>query len=153
MVLRLRLHCPVGPSGMRAEHLKMRFRAATRTEDPDPGNWENVVSVIQAYFRGVELTVLCEWYTVVVIPKGKGTNFRGIGLVEVLWKSISGIINFRILSSIQFHDAVHGFHAGRGTGTTTLKTKLIQNLIVMRETVLHSILLELRKAYNTLNID
>ena len=31
---------------------------------------------------------LCDWQTVVVIPKGVGTNFVGIGLVDVLWKEI-----------------------------------------------------------------
>ena len=88
-----------------------------------------------------------------IIPKGGGTDFRGIGLVEVLWKVISGIINFRISSSIQFHDALHGFRAGRGTGTSNPKAKLLQQLIATREVVLHSILLELRKAYNALDRD
>ena len=37
---------------------------------------------------------------VVMIPKGVGTDFRGIGLVGVLWKTISGIINCQISSSI-----------------------------------------------------
>ena len=81
-----------------------------------------------------------------MIPKGGGNNFRGIGLVEVLWKAISGIINHRILPSIQFHDALHGFFAGRGTVTTTLEENLLQQIIAMRETVLHAILLELPKA-------
>ena len=83
---------------------------------------------------------------VVMIPNGGGTDFREIGLVEVLWKETSGIINRRILSSIQFHDALHGFHAGRGTGTATLESKLLQNIIAMRETVLHAIFPNLRKA-------
>ena len=39
---------------------------------------------------------------VVVIPKGGGTDFWEIELVEVLWKAISGIINLRISYSIQF---------------------------------------------------
>ena len=68
----------------------------------------------------------------------------------VLWKVISGVINLRILSSIQFHDALHVFCAGRGTGTSTLEAKLLHQLIAMRETVLHSIFLNLRKAYNNL---
>ena len=56
-----------------------------------------------------------------MIPKGVGTYFRGIGLVGVLWKAISGIINLQILSPVQFHDALHGFCAGRGIGTATLE--------------------------------
>ena len=87
----------------------------------------------------------------VIITKGGGTYFRGIGLVEILWKLVSGIIDLRISSSIQFHDALHGFCAGRGTGTATLEANLLQQLIDMRDTVLHSICLNLRKAYDALD--
>ena len=85
-----------------------------------------------------------------MIPKGGGNDFRGIGLVEVPWKAISRITNLRILSSIQFHDALYGFFAGRGTGTATLKAKILHKIIAMRETVLYSILIDLRNYYDTL---
>ena len=85
---------------------------------------------------------------VVMAPKGGGTNFRGIGLVDFLWKAISDIINLRISSSIQFHDALYGFRAGKGMENTTLKAKLIQQLITMREKVLYSIFLNLHKDYD-----
>ena len=67
-----------------------------------------------------------------MIPKEEGTNFIEIGLLEVLWKLISGIIIFRISSSIQFHDALHGCREGRVTDTATLKAKLLQHRIAMR---------------------
>ena len=86
-----------------------------------------------------------------MIPKGGGTNFQGIGLVEFLWKLISGIINFQLSSSIRFHDNLDGFCAGRGTGTSTLEENLLQKLIAMRETVLHAIFLDLHKAYDDLD--
>ena len=88
-----------------------------------------------------------------MIPKGGGTEFRGIVLVEVLWKEIYGIINHRISSPIHFHNALHGFRAGRGTGTATLEAKLLQKIIATRETVPHSILLDLRKAYGASDRD
>ena len=96
---------------------------------------------------------MCACQTVVMTPKGGGTDFRGIGLVEVLWKAISGIINRQIPSSIQFHDSLHGFYTGRGTGTSTLEAKLLQKIIVMRDAVLHSIFPDLRKAYDALDRD
>ena len=71
------------------------------------------------------------WQTVVLIPKGKG-DYRGIGLVEVMWKVVAVILNRRFTSSITFHDVLHGFRVGRGTGTTTLKAKLLQQLVAMR---------------------
>ena len=52
---------------------------------------------------------------------------------------------------IYFHDALHGFHAGRGTGTAILETKLLHQIISMRYTALHSIFLELCKAYDDLD--
>ena len=42
---------------------------------------------------------------------------------------------------------------GRGTGTANIEDKLLQKLINMIETVLHSILLDLRKAYDALDRD
>ena len=74
---------------MRAKHLRMWLRTATQEEHPDPGNWDKSIAIIQAAFRGGELAAPCACHTVVMIPKGRGTNFRGIVLVEVLWKAIS----------------------------------------------------------------
>ena len=41
----------------------------------------------------------------------------------------------------------------RGMGTTTLKAKLLQQIISIRETILHIILLDLRKSYYELDRD
>ena len=54
------------------------------------------------------------------------THFDGIVLVEVVWKVVAAILNRRFTSSITYHDALHGFRAGRGTGTATLEAKLLQ---------------------------
>ena len=81
----------------------------------------------------------------VLIPKEKG-DYRGIGLVEVMWKVVAVILNRRFTSSITFHDVLHGFRAGRGTGTATLEAKLLQQLAAMREEVLYVIFLDLSKA-------
>ena len=86
-----------------------------------------------------------------MIPNGGGTNFCGIVLVEILWKAISGIVNFQISSFIQFHEVLHGFCVGRVTVTATLDAKLLQKIISMRETVLYSIFLDLRQAYYALD--
>ena len=67
-----------------------------------------------------------------LIPKGN-RYFRGIGIVEFLWKSLSGVINWRIRAVVQFHDVLHGFWACRGMGKTSLEAKMIQQLMDMRE--------------------
>ena len=61
------------------------------------------------------------------------------------------ILNFRITSSIAYHNFLHGFRAGCGRGTSTLKAKLLQQLASMREEVLYVIFLDLHKAYDALD--
>ena len=90
------------------------------------------------------------WQAVVLIPKGKG-DYRGIGLVEVMWKVVAVILNRRLTSSITFHDVLHGFWAGRGTGNATLEAKMLQQLAAMREEVFYVIYLDLTKAYDALD--
>ena len=90
------------------------------------------------------------WQAVVLIPKGE-KDYRGIGLVEVMWKIGAVILNCRFTSSIIYHDALHGFWASRVTGTATLKAKLLQQLAAMREEVLYVIFLDLTKAYDALD--
>ena len=84
LVLWLKLHRTGGPSGMSSEHLRMWFWVATREEDPSPGNREKIVAIIQVDFRGGELEASCAWQMVMMIYNGVCTDFRGIGLEEVL---------------------------------------------------------------------
>ena len=86
----------------------------------------------------------------VLIPKGKN-YYRGIVLVEVMWKVVVAILNRRLTASITFHYFLHGFRAGRGTGTATLESKLLQQLVAFREEVLYVIFLELHKEYDALD--
>ena len=61
------------------------------------------------------------WKVVVLVPKRK-TDYRGIGLVEVMWKVVAEILNLRLTASITFHNFLHGFRTGRSTGTAILKS-------------------------------
>ena len=108
------------------------------------------MELVQTAFRDGDLAEEATWQAVVLIPKGKG-DYRGIGLVKVMWKVVAVILNRRFTSSITFHDVLHGFQAGRSTGTATLEAKLLQQLAAMREEVLYVIFLELTKAYDALD--
>ena len=124
---------------MRAEHIKGWLAAARRgdteeiadtekgQEDTREGaeNWTRFVDLVQTAFRDGDLAEKATWQAVVLIPKGK-KDYRGIGLVEVMWKVVAAIINRRLTASISYHDFLHGFRAGRGTGTATLDAKLLQ---------------------------
>ena len=71
--------------------------------------------------------------------------------MEVMWKVVATIINRRFTASIAYHDVLHGFRAGGGTGTATLKAKLLQQLAALREEVMYVIFLDLHKAYDALD--
>ena len=109
---------------MRAEHLRQWLIAATQENSPDATNWMKVVAIVKAVFQDGTLAEECTWQKVFLILKGKG-YFQGIGLVEVLWKEIVSILNCRIIAAIYFHDTLHGFRAGRGTGISDIESNIL----------------------------
>ena len=80
---------------------------------------------VQSEFWWGKLAEESTWQAVVLIPKGK-KYYRGIGLMEVIWKAVADILNLRLAASITFHNFLHEFQERRGTGTATLESKLIQ---------------------------
>ena len=79
------------------------------------------------------------------------TNTRGIGLLETLWKEVEALINNHLRASLQMHDVFHGFRAGRGTGMAIIELKLTQDLARIYQDPLFLVLLDLWKAYDTVN--
>ena len=63
------------------------------------------------------------------------------------------IINRRLSTDISFHEMLHRFQDGGGTGTPLLKSKLIQQLMAMTQEVMYVIFLDLYKANDTLDRD
>ena len=98
-------------------------KAKTATEEEGEDLWGKLVELTQTTFRDGNLAEEATWQTVVLIPKGTG-EFRGIRLVEVIWK-LPTLILHRQLTTIKLHDVLHGFREGRGTGTATLEAKLL----------------------------
>ena len=130
-VKKLRRNRAGGPSGIRAENIKGWLAAArrggaaeekgkTKTAAEEEGEelWAKVVELTQTAFREGKLAEEATWQAVVMIPNGKG-EFRGIGLVEVVWKILTLILHRR-LATIKLHDVLHGFREGRGTGASTV---------------------------------
>ena len=71
------------------------------------------------------------WQAVVLLKKGE-RYYYGIGPEKVVCKVVMAILNFRLTTSIDSHNVLHGFWAGCGTRTTSLEAKLIQQLMSMR---------------------
>ena len=136
---------------MRAGTKEKRGNTAVQsdTEPTEADNWEMIVDLVQSAFREGNLVEEAMWRAMFLIPKGK-KDYRGFGLVEVMWKVVAAILNHRLMDSITFHDFLHGFQEGCGTGTATLEAELLQQLAALREEVLYVIFLDLHKAYDTL---
>jgi hypothetical protein len=89
------------------------------------------------------------WIIVILIPKGGG-NYRGIGLLEPIWKCIERVIDQR-LEAIELHDSLHGCCSKRGTGTAIIKAKLAQQLSYPQLKPFYGVFLDLRKAFNAMD--
>ena len=122
---RLRLNLSVGLPGIQAEHLCQWLHEVTRDKATDTTNLQKVITIVKVSFCNGALADDSTWKTVVLIHKGGIRDFRGIFLVEVLWKTFTILMNPRFTADITFHDVMHGFQAGRGTGTTSLEAKLL----------------------------
>ena len=107
------------------------------------------MKIVQTTFRDGRLMEERTWQKFVIIPKGN-RGFRVIGLVEVLWKALPGVINQRVGVAVQFHGILHGFWVGRVIGTTSLKANLFQQITGMRDEVLYEVFINLQKVYDTL---
>ena len=68
----------------------------------------------------------------VLLPKVNG-KFRVIGIVGLLFKTVSGVINFHIGRLINYQYVLHGFWLVQGMGTASLKANLIQNLMAISD--------------------
>ena len=111
--------------------------------------WNVFIALIQTIWEKGEIPQQMSWMTVVLIPKGGG-DYRGIGLLEPFWKTIEVIIDSR-LQVITFHDCLHGFLKGRGTGTATMEAKLAQQHAYLEQEALYSTFIDLRKAYDAMD--
>ena len=127
-----------GASGMCAEHIKQWLRdMIVEEEDGKEGlgdKWRLFIELIQIVWAEGEIPQQMAWMTVVLLPKGGG-DYRGIGLLEPFWKVVEILMDGR-MEAINFHDCLHGFLKGRGTGTATIEAKLAQQLAFIEQEAL-----------------
>ena len=142
-----------GASGITAEHIKQWLREMIEEEEQGKaglGNkWRLFIELVQIVWAEGEIPQQMGWMTVVLLPKGGG-DFRGIGLLEPFWKVIEVLMDQR-LEAIEFHDCLHGFLKGRGTGTAGLEAKLAQQFAYIEQAALYSTFIDLKKAYDAMD--
>jgi len=120
-------------------------------KDTNPTPWLLVVQLVQHAFQTGVVPTRARSNTLVLIPKPEAGQVRGIGLLEPIWKLTSAIVNQRLMSNITFHDDLHGFLPGRGTGTACLEAKLEAQWAFRSGHPLYHIFLDFTKAYDSID--
>jgi hypothetical protein len=96
---------------------------AKKEEDPEKGanhigagkSWREFAKICTSVWATGTIPQQMCWVVTVLIPKGGG-EYRGISLLEPIWKVMERVMDLR-LEKIKLHDSLHGCLAGRGTGT------------------------------------
>ena len=68
-------------------------------KDWEKSKWEIVMELVQTDFQDGVITEEATCQAMILIPKGGG-DYRGIGIVEVVWKAVAVILNRRFTASI-----------------------------------------------------
>ena len=104
-----------GPLVINAKYLQGWQKEAKSEKYPEGRRWKPVVRLVKVMFRYGTVVEEIAWATMVLLPKGK-EGYRVIGIVELLWKVFSVVVNCSLKRIIVLHDAIHGFREGRGIG-------------------------------------
>ena len=83
--------------------------------------------------------------SIISLSKGGG-KYRGIGMIEVMWKDISLIVERHLANSINFHDILHGLWDKIGTGTANFDSNVLQKIPGLFQKVLYEIFIYIHKS-------
>ena len=98
--------------------------------------WVKIIELIQHYIREGDVLIAFFYGILVIILKDNVGRVCGIGLLEVIYKLISQIINLYMMQVIKFCDKVHSFRRKRGTFTTIREIKFeMQREVYTSETL------------------
>jgi hypothetical protein len=145
-----------GPSGIRAEHIKVWLREAKKAEDPEIAashikaskTWHEFVCLCSSIWNTGTIPQQMCWVITVLIPKGGG-EYHGIRLLEPIWKVLEKVMDLR-LEAIVLHDSLHGCLALQGTGTRIIEAKLAQQLAHLEQTPFFGVFIDL-KAFDAMD--
>ena len=113
-------------------------------------SWTKVIKLVSNIFALKTLPQRLTHSTLVLIPKGKGPECRGIGLVESLWKIVGKIMTHR-MGALDLQPSVHGFRPRKGTGTVTLEVKLLHTLVHQKGETVYQVFVDLQKSYDSVS--
>ena len=145
-------------SGMHAKHVKEWLQDVQQEEDPKGqgqgaegagDSWCLFVRLVQAAWTHGMIPHELLWIIVVLIPKGGG-DYRGISLLEPIWKCIERVTDHR-LDAIELHNNLHGCCSKRRTGTMIVEAKLAQQLSYLELKPFYGVFLDLRKIFDVID--
>ena len=142
---------------MQAEHLKEWLQGVQLEENPETGpnnvgagdKWNPLVQLVQAVWDEGKIPIQLGRVVTVLIPKGGG-DYRGIGLLEPIWKIIKRVMDHQ-LEVIALHDSLHGCCNGQGTDTAMIKAKLVQQLAHIEQVPFYRVFIDLKKAFDAMD--
>ena len=146
-----------GATGLKAEDLKDWLNKACPTNpelEPYPDAielWEKVLEIVRLDFVEDVMPKIFAEGIFVLIPKSDAGEYRGIVLLEILYKVISSIVNSRLLVEVEFNDSLHGNCPGWGTGTAIMEAKLLAQLRCRIDEPLFMVFVDLDMAYYSLD--
>ena len=145
-----------GASGIWAEHIKAWLRGAKKEEDPETGAnhtgagklWGEYVELCTSVWATGTIPQQMSWVVMVSILKERG-EYRGIGLLEPIWKVLEIVMDLR-LEAINLHYSLHGCLEGQGTGTGIIEAKLAQQLAHLEQAPFFGVFIDL-KTFNSMD--
>ena len=144
-----------GPTGLKADTIKEWSAAEPGTEGSK--HFDSLVELCNIVFTTGEVPQAMREGILVLIPKAGASavksEYRGITLLESVYKVISSCLNRRAMQRIQFHDSIHGFRPGRGCQTALVEAKRDMKAREQAGKPYHQVFLDLSKAFDTVNRD
>ena len=83
-------------------------------------------------------------------PPENKEGYRGVGLVEIIWKVCAVVVNCILKRGVELYNALHKFSEERVMGEDTLEAKLAQYLVRFSHEHIFQVFLDVRKAYDSL---
>ena len=135
----------------------MWLHGGKKEEDPETGgnhtgagkSWGEFAELCTSVWATGTIPQQMSGVVTVLIPKG-GREYRGIGLLEPIWKVLERVLDLR-LEAIKLHDSLHGCLKGQGTGTGIIEAKLSQQLAHLEQTPFFGIFINLKKAFDAMD--
>jgi len=148
---RMKMGKAPGPTKFRADTIKQWVHSYEGMEGATC--FTKLVSLCQCIYDTGEIPQAMKEGILVRLPKTGTKEFRGITLLDTVYKLISSCMNYQAQKAIDYHDGIHGFRTGRGCQMALFEAKADMEARELGTQTYHQIFLDLWKAFDTVNRD